>query len=248
MNSRGSANRKGRPIVILASVADDVALRLPERLARPDVLVMTPADLSQPGWAYRPGRAGSELVANGQVLRSQGIAGVVTRLPWISEAELMRIAQSDRAYVASEISAFLLAWLTEVECPVVNRPGPNCLCGPFWRHERWVAEAAGAGLEVHPARRYARIDETQRAVARPCLERSTVIVVGERCFGDTDEVLSKQARSLARATGTETLTVHFSDTGTGMRFLTANPWPCLESDDVADAVLAHLVEFRRSSP
>jgi hypothetical protein len=224
----------------LASAADDVALSLPNRLSRSDVVVVTPGDLSQPGWCYLPGTCASTIVAAGEVLGSEEIAAVVTRLPWVSEFELPQIVPSDRAYVAAEMGAFLLAWLSELACPVANRPRPNCLCGPFWRHERWVAEAARAGLAVEPVRRLVSADGAQY-LPSTCRSRISITVVGERCFGKADEQLLEQALCLARATGVETLTVHFSDTGAGMRFFTANPWPCLEDDEVASALLDHLV-------
>jgi len=137
----------GKRIIILASSADAVAIDLPARLARSDIAVVTPTDLSQPGWSYRPGRRESAIVVGGEMLQCHDIAAVVTRLPWVSDVELPHIVASDRSYVAAEMGAFLLAWLSEIDCPVANRPRPNCLCGPFWRHERWVLEAARIGLE-----------------------------------------------------------------------------------------------------
>lgn len=230
----------GKRIVILASAADAVAVQLPARLGRSDVAVVTPSDLSQPGWLYRPGRRESAIVVEGQVLRSHDIAAVVTRLPWISEVELPHIVASDRAYVAAEMGAFLLAWLSEIDCPVANRPRPNCLCGPFWRHERWVLEAARIGLDVEPVLRRANADGGEY-VSRTFARRTSVTVVGDRYVGDADGELGAHALRLARATGVETLTAHFADSGAGMRFFTANPWPPLEDDAAATALLDHLV-------
>jgi hypothetical protein len=229
----------GKRIVILASAADEVALSLPRRLSRPDVVVVTPVNLSQPGWSYRPGADASAIVAEGNVLRSADIGAVVTRLPWMSEFELPHIIAADRPYVAAEMGAFLVAWLSELACPVANRPSPKCLCGPFWRHERWVAEAARVGLAVETAHRSVTGQGSQYLPAT-CVRRASVTVVGERCFGECDEQTVQQALCLARATRVQTLTVHFSDTGSGLRFFTANPWPCLEDDDVATALLDHL--------
>jgi hypothetical protein len=230
----------GKQVVILASAADAVAIQLPARLARPDVVVVTPSDLSQPGWWYRPGRRESAIVVGGERLESHNIAAVVTRVPWIAEAELPHIVASDRAFVAAEMGAFLLAWLSEIDCPVANRPRPNCLCGPFWRHERWVLEAARIGLDVEPVLRRANADGGEY-VSPATARRTSVTVVGERCFGDADGQLGAYALRLARATGVETLTAHFADSGAGMRFFTANPWPSLEEDEAATALLDHLV-------
>jgi hypothetical protein len=215
-------------------------LSLPQRLSRSDVVVVTPGDLSRPGWCFRPGTRASAMVAGNEVLRSEEIAAVITRLPWVSEFDLPQIVPADRAYVAAEMGAFLLAWLSELTCPVANRPSPNCLCGPFWRHERWVAEAARIGLPVEPARCVTDKDGAQYATSS-CSRRISVAIVGKRSFGEADEHLMKQALRLARATAVETLTVHFSDTGAGMRFFTASPWPCIEDEEVASALLDHLV-------
>lgn len=234
------ADGPGKRTVVLASAADDVALSLSKRLTRPDVVVVTPGDLSRPGWCYLPGTCASTIVAEGEILGSEKIAAVVTRLPWVSEFELPQIVPGDRPYVAAEMGAFLLAWLSELACPVANRPSPNCLCGPYWRHERWVTEAVRAGLAVVPARRLVSADGAQY-LPSTCRSRVSVTVVGERCFGKADEQILEQALCLARATGVATLTLHFSDAGAGMRFFTANPWPCLEDDELAGALLDHLV-------
>lgn len=224
--------------LILASSADEVAFSLAQRLSRSDVLVLAPRDLSRPGWCYRPGRADSTLVVDGEVLDSADLAGVVTRLPWISERELPHIVAADRAYVAAEIGAFVVAWLSELACSVANRPSPSCLCGPFWLHERWVAGAARAGLKVEPARRLV----SSRGAEYPEASRRThvsVTVVGEQCFGEVDDSLVEQALWLARSTAVETLTVGFSHGGSGAAFVAASPWPLLEDDAVARALLDH---------
>jgi hypothetical protein len=225
--------------VVLASSADHVALELPHRLSRPDVVVLTPRDLSRPGWSYRPGCDASALAVGDDMFESGQIAAVVTRLPWVSPLELPHIVEGDRAYVAAEMGAFLVAWLAELRCPVANRPSPSCLCGPFWRHERWIAEAARAGLAVEPAR---RIWGAQRMeYPEPCRDGGvSVPVVGERCLGEHDAWLAEQALRLARAAGVETLTVDFTQSGAGARVRSASPWPRLEDAAVAQALLDHL--------
>ncbi len=201
---------------------------------------MTPADLSRPGWCYRPGRQPSTLVAAGEQVASEQIAGVVTRLAWISELELAHIVPGDRAYVASEMGALLLAWLADLDCPVANRPGPTCLCGPFWRHELWVAEAARLGLPIEPPRRVIQEGDADPTITPPAESAACVTTVGSRCFGDADETLLEATLQLAEATGVETVTAHFSDSAAGARLLTASPWPVLEDEVLALALLDHL--------
>lgn len=225
----------GKRILVLASAADEVALGLPERLSRPDLLIVTPRDLSRSGWCYRPGESDSTLAVGGETIASERIAGVITRLPWITGAELAHIVPGDRAYVATEMVAFLVGWLSELACPVVNRPSPDYLCGPFWRRERWVAEAAVAGLAVEPVRRVLSrdVEHPEPSPGKPV----GLTVVGERCLGEADPRLAEQALALARATGVETLRVAFSHAGPDARFLTASPHPFLEDDAVAQALL-----------
>lgn len=228
--------------LVLASAADEVALRLPWQLARPEVVVITPRDLSRAGWCYRPGTDHSTLVAGSESLRSEQLAAVVTRLPWVSELELSHIVAGDRSYVAAEMGAFLTAWLTDLTCPVANRPSPSCLFGPFWRHEQWIAAAARAGLTVEPVRRVV----SAHGVESPLLLRHgqvDVTVVGETCFGAADESLIAQAHRLAEATGVETLRINFTHDGPDARFVAASPWPHLEDDAVATALLDHLAEL-----
>jgi hypothetical protein len=40
------------------------------------------------------------------------------------------------------MKAFLLSWLSQLNCLVFNRPTPLCLSGPSWRPEQWTYAAA----------------------------------------------------------------------------------------------------------
>lgn len=202
--------------------------------------MLTPGDLSRAGWCYRPGSDRSSIVAAGEALRADEIAGVITRLAWVSELELPQIAAADRAYVAAEMGALLLAWLSDLSCPIANRPSPTCLCGPFWRHERWIAEAARAGLAVEPARRVVTAGAADAPVPVSHEGAVAITVVGARCFGHAGRSLREAALRLARATGVETLTASFTDAGADARFLAASAWPALEDDLAAEALLDHL--------
>lgn len=227
-------------ILIVASAGDEAALRLPERLSRPEIVVMTPADLSRPGWLYRPGTDRSALVAGGETLKSEQIAAVVTRLAWISELELGHIAAGDRAYVAAEMGAFLLAWLSEFRGPVANRPGPTCLCAPFWRHERWIARASELGLAVEPVRRAVANPDARDPHSAGPHRGVKLTVIGDSCGGEAHEVLRDGLLRLARATGVETLTARFSDPEPGARLIAVSPWPDLDDDEAAGALLDRL--------
>jgi hypothetical protein len=137
------------------------------------------------------------------------------------------------------MSAFLLPWLSELHCPVLNRPTPTGLSGPCWRIEQWITSAARIGIKVHPVQR--TITRVMGAVPEaPLLTPTTVTVVGGCCFGAVDRSLAVQARQLADAADVDLLAVQFSGPEPGSFFVGANMWPDITSDDVANAVFDYL--------
>jgi hypothetical protein len=54
------------------------------------------------------------------------------------------IAADDRSYAMAEVNAFLVAWLSSLTCPVLNRPTATSLCGPGWSQTHWRIAAARA--------------------------------------------------------------------------------------------------------
>ena len=70
-----------RFFLVLASRSDAAAISFATS-AGPEIRLMTPADLSQPGWKFRVGDvAHSIAMIGGQPVPSAAIAGVLTRLP-----------------------------------------------------------------------------------------------------------------------------------------------------------------------
>lgn len=225
-----------RRVLILASAADATAFGLGARLDRDDVVVVTPRDLARDGWRYRPGTAESTLALADGELSSRDLAGVITRLPAVSELELAHIVEPDRSYVAAELAAFLTAWLTDLPCAVANRPSAACLFGPFHRQEQWIRAAARAGLRVRSVRRRIAPGSLPWPDAG---STATVTVVGDRCFGDAGIEVQQAALALAASTGVTTLTATFTDAGPQGLLVAVSPWPRLELDEVADALLDH---------
>jgi hypothetical protein len=234
-------------IVVVAGRHDAAAKAFADEGAGDDTVLLTPSDLSRPGWNYRldsaDGPRGSAAVIGGEVVDVGTIAGVLTRLPWVTEDDLRQIVAADRAYVAAEMTAFLLAWLSALPCPVLNRPSTTCLAGPDWAPERWVHLAARIGIPARTVRR-----RTAGAVEPQCESqddpsddrRVTVTVVGERGFGTRDRRLVTAARRLATVAGADLLAVHFARRRTETLLVSADPWPDVSSPEVADAVRAYL--------
>jgi hypothetical protein len=229
-------------LVVVAGPSDKKARDLAKRWAPHGGAVLTCEDLSVAGWRHLLGDPeGSEVVVDGQAVAAREITGVLTRLPYVTGSELVRIAREDRAYVAAEMTAFLHFWLSGLPCPVLNRPTPVCLTGPGWRREQWVYVAARLGIPVEPVAwhldRDAGVPEEESAAAD-----TTVTVVGSRCLGGADRTLVSQTRRLAGAAGVELLAVNFKETEAGSRFHSASSaWADISSPEVADAILEHFL-------
>jgi hypothetical protein len=228
-------------IIILASRHDTIANTLVTRWEACDAQVFTPEDLSVRGWRYYPGAPHSAtMVLGGHPVALEDIHGILTRLPCVWEQELVHIVPSDRPYIAAEMTAFLLCWLSELPCPVLNRPTPGCLTGPGWRREQWVFAAAQGGMRVRPVQRQIRLATHSMP---PGQEPSsvTVTVVGDRCFGCVDKVLRIQARRLADAANVDLLGAQFSSPEADASFVGATLSPDVTDDGIADAILEYFL-------
>jgi hypothetical protein len=224
--------------LVLASSGDLAAAALVARWGPGRAVLVTGADLSRPGWRHHLGAPGRAAAAVGdRLVAADEVEAVVVRLAQVPEHELDGVRSEDRGYAAAEMTAFLLAWLDDRACPVVNRPTPGCLNGPAWWPEQWTTAAARAGLPVAPRRRRASLGEP---AATDPPDGAVVTVVGERCLGDLHPRLAAQARRLAGAAGTDLLAVGFDGPGPRAAFLRASAWPRLDDPAVADALDAHL--------
>jgi hypothetical protein len=227
-------------IVIVANRWDQTPRSVASHWAPHTVAVLTAQDLSVAGWHQRLSASdGGTAVAELKRVPQKEITGVLTLLPCIFEEELVDVAPEDRGYVAAEMTAFLLVWLSRLRCPVLNRPTPTCLSGPYWRREKWVSVAAQAGIPAEPVRRHAAASGCA-AEGETLPVATTVTVVGNRAFGAGEPGLQRQALRLARLAGVELLAVHFSSAERGAHFVGADAFPNLSDDGVADAVLEYL--------
>jgi hypothetical protein len=227
-------------LVVIASRYDTTAQNLVARWAAHDAVLLTSADLSIAGWRHYIGSArASTAVASGRVVDVANITGVLTRLPWVVEAELPHIVADDRTYVATEMSAFLLSWLSSFTCPVINRPQPGCLIGPNWREAQWPRLASKIGIPARATQRHIKFStgSTQQAFDGPVV---AVTVVGDYCFGLAEATLNDYARRISKAAGVDLLTAYFSEESPAAKFLGIRLCPEILSDEMADAVLERL--------
>jgi hypothetical protein len=220
-------------LIVLASAGDAAARDFALRHARRGVSLLLPRDLSRPGWRFRPGDPAATIAVTGSEQFCLGEAGgLLTRLPAVGETDLPHIAAEDRAYVAAELTAFLLALLASTAIRVVNRPTPQCLCGPAWHDGRWRRAAGERGFALRPMRGCA----TRGAAAlaeEPC--GAVVTLVGSIAIGAPNAACTAAARAVATAAGADLLTVEFDDPGGAL--LRACPLVDLSLPPVAEAVL-----------
>jgi hypothetical protein len=221
-------------IVVVASSYDRRAIRIVENWGFDCATILSAEDLCRPGWLLRvplgpPGAA----VIGSRTVRAEQLQGILTLRPCVFPEELQDIQSAHRNYVAAELNAFLLAWLTAQTCTVINRPTPCCLAGPGWRPEQWVRAAAQMGIPAQTRR------QVPNGNAVPIAEETLeVIAIGEQCFGFDDSVLRERTLKLAKAANVDLLSVRFSaDEGS---FFSANVWPSLADPAVLEAVRRRL--------
>ena len=227
-------------LIILAKQQDGDAVWLADHWQSHNAVLISPSDLSKSGWSLRLATSNkSKICAGYRQITNKEIDGVLTLIPRVDSEDLDHIVPSDRQYVASEMSAFLLAWLSSRSCPVLNRPTADTLGGPGWRVEAWVHFASELGIPVSAIRR-----STSRCIG-DAKDQSLceITVIGDECFGNPIPQLYDNARILAKAAGTDLLTVRFANSEPNSTFVNANPWPNLASPELADALL-HCFEKR----
>lgn len=228
-------------IVIFASSYDTSAASLAAKWAANNASLLTCDDLSRAGWRHYLGsEEKSTAVISGRVVPVAEILGVLIRWPGVFAQELTQIQDADQNYVAGEMMAFLISWLTTLSCPVINRPTPLNLTGPAWRPEQWTHAAARLGIPVHTMHRHVGNNANEQRGDDLFSSPVSVTVAGERCFGNVDEDLFRQARRLAEAANVSLLKVYFSGPEPGAFFAGTDLIPEL-TDEVADAVLKLLL-------
>jgi hypothetical protein len=214
-------------LLVLGSALDDQPCALVGhwRESGRDASLLSPADLSEPGWTLRVGCPDeSRAVIAGRILTSRDIDAVVCALPWITSNELVHVVPDDRDYVAQEMGAFLLAWLDALTCPVLDAPTSVSLTGSGRSSWEWAALASSIGVSAAPAWDGPTVPVT---------------VIGDRPVGDVDSTVAQAAVAVAAAARTLLVTLHFR-AGRRAELVGAAPRPSVGSPDAAAALLALL--------
>ena len=202
-------------IVVIASAIDDEAISLVDRW-RSDIAMLTPLDLSCPGWRIEMDRPDSQFVAGETRYCSGEVTGVLSRLPAVPAMEMLVIAKDDREYAACEATAALAWWLATLQCPVVNVPTPASLLGPTRHPMHWRALAGQLGIPTHPA--------LHDPFAGADIESVTwcAVLDGEP-VGDHDHETQRQAKMLAATTPNRLCAFGFAEPTLGLCAVTQRP-------------------------
>jgi hypothetical protein len=216
-------------IVVLANRRDAAAKAFVEGSAG-EAQLLTARDLSEPGWCHRPTGGAERAVIGGRSIAPHEITGVLTRIPAVVPETLGHIDPSERGFIAAEMNAFLLSWLSRLECPVVNRPTAGSLMGPAWSRERWLVEGRRAGFEP--------FSRTLPVPLPPASgETRTIVLVGDGCIGDASSDIGERARALADRAGVTLLGICLDDHD---RLVAIEPWPDVALPETARQLLTLL--------
>jgi hypothetical protein len=218
-------------LVVLAYAQDQMARQLVESWRPHGARLLTTRDLSAPGWRHYVGAPGEGwAVVEGERVPIWWIRGVLTRIFSVRELDVPHIVAEDRQYVAEEMSAFLLSWLSSAPFPVLNRPTASSLMGPSLSHERCLALAARAGLPLP--------NRGNRAPApEPAARSVQITVVGQRCLGAVNPRLAELALTFVRRVEAELMTVSFHGPEGGEYFAGAELLADVSRPEVASALL-----------
>lgn len=228
-------------LLVLADAQDVAAQAFVHRYRGEGARLLSPADLSCAGWRYRVGdAAGSVAVAGGLACPAAALRGVVTRLPAIGRWHLPHVADTDRDYVASEMNAFLVAWLSALPCPVLNRPVLPSLSGPGWCWDQWVRLAIASGVPVAPSRRAVRPGQPASMPAPIPHGSVRIDIIGATVVGHGHASLAAHARRLAEGAGVALLGVQFDGDHGDAQVVGVDPWPDLSEPRIGSALMACL--------
>lgn len=181
-------------IVVVGSRHDSVATDLVA--SWPRAALCSAEDFVSPGWVWPYSQPASRTwIVNTKQVRDADVTGIFIRRPTIYAEELATTHPADRAFLSSEVHAFLTFVLATTSARVVNPVSDGAFGEEALRPERWTAVASEMGIPVRPLR---VTSEPQR---RTRYRTYGVEVVGGEVFGDAPTQVLEGARRLAGALG-----------------------------------------------
>lgn len=216
-------------IVVIGSRHDRVAVSLAE--GWPDASLLSAEDLTSVGWVWTEDSGAQQWVVGGQTIDDRAVTGVFIRRSTVLPEELTHIHPDDRAYLAAETQAFLIAMLGATRANVVNPVGDGALGDELVRPEQWMSAAAAAGLSLRQLRLLSR----DRLEHQPI--QCKVEVVGRRAFGDAPTSWRSSAVELVGSLNLAWAACAFDASG-GLVALTSSAAPSVEAARALGELLA----------
>jgi hypothetical protein len=233
-------------ILVLASIVDEAAVAFARELANvASASVLTCRDLAEERTVLRhPDFHASSLSVGAAEFPVARIDGVINLLPVVFPDELFFYPPEERQYQASEFHALLTFLLSALSCPVLNRPTPSALCGPYANFMGWHHLASRMGIAVSPMR-LDTDDLAQPFTARRAGSGFEVSCLGERLICASGTAADQNTVALARRAKVEYLRATYENREQGLpRLVSASAVPDIRSAATRRA----LVNFFERSP
>jgi len=219
-------------ILLLASLVDKKALAFATEFPNPAaVSVVTCRDIAEDSSTFcYPDFLASTITLHGQTISVFSIRGVINLLPAVYPDELVFYPPEEREYQASEFHALLTFFLSALACPVINRPTPSSLTGPYLNPIGWYNMAHQLDIPV------SSVSLDSDAFVNPFTPRQSETVVEVSCLGGSvisrsHTIADDYTITLARAAKVEYLKVVYNDGGQeGLQIISAHAVP-----DIANA-------------
>lgn len=198
----------------------------------PIAVVTTPVLASALRVQHRQTTSGARVcieLADGRVLDSAHLRGVLNRMtmPWTEH--WWSHGPTDAQYAESELTAFHLGWLADLEAPVLNPPSPFGLGGALRHPVEWAVLASRTGLPVsETVVRGGTCSDDDANLIEPRHAMTAVVIGRHVCGPALPDGWADGCRALARLAGVPLLGVWVEvDPNAGPRFGGATPLPDL---------------------
>lgn len=224
-------------IIVVASELDSDAERLAATWPRREAVLLTPRDLCTRGWTIELGRFNDgSFVAGGTKHSIREIDGAITLFSCVYEHELFGIEKSDRRYVCAELVAHLVYFLSNLPCPILGKPTPECLNGPAWRQEQWALACRASGIRTELATQAASPVASNHKME--CVR--TLSFIGAECVDLEDIELNERVCQVASLAGANLFQLKLRRSESGPIFHSVQLAPDLTNTHVVTAIQNYL--------
>lgn len=236
LQQQGAETPAGITLVV-ADARDETADEFVGRFSPGRAVVVSGTSLAHQEWCIDFSDFDrSYLRIDGERYAVTDIDAIVSLTPVIKPYELLGIAEEDRAYVASELTAFLTYFGNRYAGRGINKPAIGNLLGSNWRKERWYVAARSVGFLTPEHRRKVGPDKGIFA-PRPVATKSITLLGNQPLKEPENAELLAAANRLRRSAGLAYLTIRYTCGPAGYVFHEADLRPSIHDPAVAEAII-----------